>query len=298
MLSVCAPNLCTKIKKSLEPVNLRARPRLHMATKQTEVALRNRLLNAFDSVGRARIAPYIEIVTAKRGDVLCESGGTPTYAYFPDGAVLSLLTVLKDGAAIETANMGREGAFGLCAAMYSWPSFYNRTPWHSYGSFTQCLVQSPGALLRIPISALRREFEHSAYSRSLLVSYTDALMAQIQQTVACTAHHRIQERICRWLLAMHDRAEGEDLSYTHEFLADILGINRKSATLALQALQKLGLVSYSRGKIQVVDRKGLERASCECYAIIKEHHEAVLNPPLQVIQEKAPVLSGTGHGAR
>jgi CRP-like cAMP-binding protein len=256
-----------------------------MATKQIEVAPRNRLLNAFDSASRARIDPHIQRITANRGDVLCEAGDIPAYAYFPDGAVLSLLTVLKDGAAIETANMGREGAFGLCAAMYSWPSFYSRTPWHSYGSLTQCLVQSPGALLRVPISALRREFEHSAYSRSLLVSYTDALMAQIQQTVACTAHHKIQERICRWLLAMHDRSEGEDLSYTHEFLADILGINRKSVTLALQALQKAGLISYSRGRIQVLDRKGLERSSCECYAVIKEHHEAVLRPPLHVVLE-------------
>jgi CRP-like cAMP-binding protein len=167
-----------------------------------------------------------------------------------------------DGTAIETANIGREGAFGLFAAMYS------RT------SFNRSLVQLQGAMVRVRIDILHVEFERSAQIRNLFVSYSETLLAQIQQTVACNALHTTQQRICRWLLMMHDRADGRYLGYTHEFLADVLGVNRKSVTLAAQALQREGLINYHRGTIQVLDRFGLEKASCECYAVVKNHSKS------------------------
>jgi hypothetical protein len=116
---------------------------------------------------------------------------------------------------------------------------------------------------------LQSEFKHSEYVRDLFVSYSETLLSQVQQSVACNAMHSTEERMCRWLLMMHDRAEGEALPYTHEFLSHMLGANRKSVTLAARSLQTAGLISYRRGRIQVLDRAGLEKASCECYAVVK-----------------------------
>jgi CRP-like cAMP-binding protein len=240
-----------------------------MTGSQRELASKNWLLNAFDSAGRARIDPYIERIEVKLGNVLCEAGSVCDYIYFPDGAVLSLLTVLKNGSAIETANIGREGAFGLGAAMST----------HYHTSFNRCIVQLPGGLLRMPIPVIRREFESNPQIRDLFGAYAGALFAQIQQTVACNALHTTQQRICRWLLMMYERADGEELPYTHEFLAEMLGANRKSVTLAAQALQKKGIIDYRRGKIQILEVTGLEKASCECYAVIKRRFEDFLSPP-------------------
>jgi len=231
------------------------------------------LLGAFESASRERVDPYIERVEVTLGDIVCEAGGILNHAYFPDGAVLSLLTVLENGTAIETANIGREGAFGLFAAMYS------------RSSFNRSLVQLEGGLLRVPIKVLQSEFERSAHIRNLFVSYSETLLAQIQQTVACNALHSTRQKMCRWLLMMHDRADGEHLTYTHEFLAQVLGVNRKSETLAAQALQREGLIDYHRGLMQILDRPGVEKASCECYAIVKKRFDDFLSPPSYAVQE-------------
>src|ERR1700684_997904 len=232
----------------------------------------NQLLGAMEAASLARIVPHLEPVVLKLGDVVCEAGGVLKHAYFPQGAVLSLLTVLVNGSAIETANIGREGAFGLFAAMYS------------RVSFNRCLVQFEGGMARCPIDFLQSEFERSEQVRNLFVSYSETLLSQVQQTVACNALHSTEERMCRWLLMMHDRAEGEALPYTHEFLSHMLGANRKSVTLAAQSLQMAGLINYYRGKIKVLDRPGLEKASCECYAIVRERFDAFLTPPSTAVQ--------------
>jgi CRP-like cAMP-binding protein len=231
-----------------------------------------RLLDAFEPGARARIDLHIQPVNLVLGDVVCEAGGFLEYVYFPKGAVLSLLTVLANGAAIETANIGNEGAFGLFAAMYS------RT------SFNQCLVQLQGGLVRVPVEILRAEFDRSDHVRNLMVSYSETQLAQVQQTAACNAKHTIEQKLCRWLLMMHDRAETEELSYTHEFLANMLGTDRKSVTLAAQAMQAAGLIDYQRGKIQIVDRPGLEKATCECYAMVQQRFNAFLTPPSTAVQ--------------
>jgi CRP-like cAMP-binding protein len=243
-----------------------------MSEGQRDTARSNRLLGALETASRKRIDPHLEPIKLKLGAIVCEAGGTLKHAYFPQGAVLSLLTVLENGSAIETANIGREGAFGLFAAMYS------------RVSFNRCLVQLEGDIVRCPIELLQSEFRRSEYVRDLLVSYSETLLAQIQQSVACNAMHSTEERMCRWLLMMHDRAEGEALPYTHEFLSHMLGANRKSVTLAAQSLQAAGLINYRRGRIQVLDRPGLEKASCECYAVVKERFDAFLTPPLAAVQ--------------
>jgi CRP-like cAMP-binding protein len=233
---------------------------------------RNQLLGALETAIRERITPHLMPVKLKLGAVVCEAGGLLKHAYFPQGSVLSLLTVLENGSAIETANIGREGAFGLFAAMYS------------RVSFNRCIVQLEGHMSRCPIEVLQTEFKNSEQVRNLFVSYSETLLSQVQQTVACNAMHTTEERMCRWLLMMHDRAEGELLTYTHEFLAHILGANRKSVTLAAQSMQNAGLISYRRGTIQVLDRRGLEESSCECYAVVRERFDAFLTPPSTAVQ--------------
>jgi CRP-like cAMP-binding protein len=235
-------------------------------------ARRNQLIGAMQSASRKRIEPHLEPVAFKLGEMVCDAGGLLRHAYFPQGSVLSLLTVLESGAAIETANIGREGAFGLFAAMYS------------RVSFNRCIVQLAGQAVRCPIQLLQSEFKNSEHVRDLFVSYSETLLSQVQQTVACNSMHTTEERMCRWLLMMHDRAGGEALPYTHEFLSQILGANRKSVTLAAQSMQTAGLISYRRGTIQILDRAGMETASCECYAIVRERFDAFLDPPSTAVQ--------------
>ena len=145
-----------------------------------------------------------------------------------------------------------------------------------------CTVRGTHGSLPDRIVAIRIQKQRTR--RDLFVSYSETLLSQVQQTVACNAMHTTEERMCRWLLMMHDRAEGESLTYTHEFLANILGANRKSVTLAAQSMQNAGLISYRRGTIQVLNRKGLEKASCECYAIVRERFDAFLKPPATAVQ--------------
>jgi hypothetical protein len=226
-----------------------------MAKDERNAARSNQLLGALEIASRERIDPHLEPIKLKLGDTVCEAGGFLKHAYFPEGAVLSLLTVLENGSAIETANIGREGAFGLFAAMYS------------RVSFNRCLVQLVGGMVRCPIELLQSEFRRSEHVCDLFVSYSETLLSQVQQTVACNAMHTTEEKMCRWLLMMHDRAEGEVLTYTHEL-----------------SMQAAGLISYRRGKIQILDRPGLERASCECYAVVRERFDAFLTPPLTAVQ--------------
>jgi CRP-like cAMP-binding protein len=243
-----------------------------MPKARRDDAQSNRLLGAMENASRERIEAHLEPIKLELGAVLCEAGGLLKHAYFPQGSVLSLLTVLEDGSAIETANIGREGAFGLFAAMYS------------RVSFNRCLVQLEGPMVRCPIELLQSEFKHSEHVRNLFVSYSETLLSQVQQTVACNAKHTTEQRMCRWLLMMHDRANGEPLPYTHEFLSHMLGANRKSVTLAALSMQAAGLISYRRGRIRVLDRNGLEKAACECYAIVKARFDAFLKPPATAVQ--------------
>lgn len=181
--------------------------------------------------------------------------------------MLSLLTVLENGSEIECADIGREGVFGLFAAMYS------------HTSYNRCIVQIAGPMVRCEMQPLQIEFNRSVHLKNLLVGYSETLLSQVMQTVACNTLHSIEERMCRWLLMMHDRAGGEMLTYTHEFLARIMGANRTSVTLAAQSLQKRGLISYRRGLMQISDRRGLEATSCECYAIVKARFDTFLTTP-------------------
>jgi CRP-like cAMP-binding protein len=245
-----------------------------MPKSQKDDLRSNQLFAALEPATRKRITPQLQPVTLKLGAVVCEAAGALEHAYFPQGSVLSLLTVLENGSAIETANIGYEGAFGLFEAMYS------------QVSFNRCIVQMEGRMVRCPIEVLHSEFRRSEQVRALFVSYSETLMSQLQQTAACNALHTTRQRICRWLLMMHDRVEGDALKYTHEFLAHILGANRKSVTLAAQSIQSAGLINYRRGVMRILNRSGLEDASCECYAVVTQRYEAFRASRSSAIQHK------------
>ncbi|HXW72063.1 MAG TPA: Crp/Fnr family transcriptional regulator, partial [Methylocella sp.] len=227
----------------------------------------NWLLESLDEPSAARVHLYAEKIDVGAGDIVCWAGEATDHAYFPDSAILSALTILTDGASIETARIGREGAFGLFEAMYT----------HSI--FGQCVCTVPGTILRVPFKILRFVFEHSPRARGVFIAYRLGLGNQIEQAVACYASHNTLERVSRWLLAMDDRMKGKNLPFTHEFLAHLLGANRKSVTLALQAMQASNCIIYHRGKIKILDRPRLEKMSCECYKIMKAWTALNAPPP-------------------
>jgi CRP-like cAMP-binding protein len=220
----------------------------------------NKVLDALEAATRKRISPHLQVVMFKLGSVVYEAGTALEYAYFPAGSVLSLLTVLENGSAIETANIGSEGAFGLFAALSS----------HVLESAVRCVIQLPGLLFRCPIDALRDEVARSEALRDHCAGNSESILTQVQQNVVCNARHSTRERLCRWLLTSDDRAGARSSAYPYKFLADILGENGQSVTLAAQLLHTDGLVTCRRATIQIVDRPGIEEASCECYAIAKK----------------------------
>lgn len=227
----------------------------------------NQILGAFAEEPHHAIQPYLELVDARFGDLICEVGGQPTHVYFPQGCVLSLLTVMENGAEIECANIGNEGAFGIFSAM------------HGGGSSARCMVQLAGPMLRCDISHLRKIFRSDPQIQDLFVSYSETILSQVAQTAGCNALHTIEQRMCRWLLMMHDRAEGDELTYTHEFLARVMGANRTSVTQTAQSLQRRGFITYRRGLMQMEDRAGMQGAACECYGVIKARFAKFLSTP-------------------
>lgn len=237
-----------------------------MSSAQTIAFTGNRLLNAFHRVSREHFLPYLETVDAQAGEILCEAGTIPKHAYFPDGAVVGLVNVMKDGRAIEIINIGREGEFG-----FLWG-------FHKRECFTRAVVRLPGIILRFGADLLRREYERNEHIRGAYFRYAEAQIIQLEQTLACNALHTTKERFCRLLLTMSDKWDGESLPCTHELLAEALGANRKSVTLAAQHLQKNGLIGYSRGRIKILDRMRLEKDSCECYSVIKNSFDSYFKP--------------------
>lgn len=224
----------------------------------------NRLLAALEPKDYARLAPSLETVDLQRGKVLYESGEIVRYAYFPHDAVVSLVAVMNDGGTVEMAVFGREAVFGLVSA------FISR---ESLGRY---VVQIPGTASRIAIDRWNEVAEASPGVRQIIRLYVEALLAQTFQTVACNAVHSVDARCCRWILSTHDRVDQDTLPLTHEFLAEMLGVQRSTVSVIARTLQTAGLISQSRGVITVLDRAGLEEASCECYGIVRRHFTRLL----------------------
>jgi CRP-like cAMP-binding protein len=208
--------------------------------------------------------PQLESVELPLGQVLYESGATLSHVYFPTTAIVSLLYVLQDGASAEIAVVGNEGIVGVSLFMGG-----ESTP-------SRAVVQSAGQGLRLEAQVLKDEFNRAGPVLHLLLRYTQALITQMAQTAVCNRHHSLDQQLCRWLLLSLDRLQVNELVMTQELIANMLGVRREGVTEAAVKLQNAGLIRYTRGHITVLDRAGLERRTCECYAVVKKEYDRLL----------------------
>ncbi len=225
----------------------------------------NLLLSALRVPDRALLKPHLELRDYLRGEALFEAGEDVSFISFPlNQCVAALVIGLQDGRAVETATVGREGAIGGVVSQGSLPAF------------SRAVVQVPGSVLRIEAAVLQKIKQTSPGLRNLLTRYSDCLLAQVLQSVACNASHTIEARCARWLLSLQDRLDTNVLPITHEVLAELLGVQRSYLSRALRTLQKHGLIQVRRGRIIIVSRPAVEQAACECHGAVKRHFEAVL----------------------
>jgi CRP-like cAMP-binding protein len=224
----------------------------------------NLLLAALPEADFARLESSLEIVPMPLGHVLYESGNQLQHVYFPADCIVSLLYVMEDGHSAEIAIVGNEGVVGVALFMGG-----ETTP-------SRGIVQSAGHAYRLPGKLLKEEFFRAGPLQRLLLRYTQALLTQMAQTAACNRHHTVDQQLCRWLLLSLDRLSSDELVMTQELIANMLGVRREGVTEAAGQLQKLGLILYSRGRIKVLDRPGLERKACECYRVVKLEFDRLL----------------------
>jgi len=224
----------------------------------------NHLLDALPAGDYERIAPHLELIPMRLGDVLYESGGKLRHVYFPTTSIVSLLYVMEDGASAEIAIVGNEGMLGISLFMGG-----DSTP-------SRAVVQSAGHGYRLKADLLKDEFGRFGPTMHLLLRYTQALITQMAQTAVCNRHHSVDQQLCRWLLLSLDRLSSNQLTMTQELIANMLGVRREGVTEAAGKLQDDGLISYRRGTITVLDRAGLEARSCECYQVVKTEFERLL----------------------
>jgi CRP-like cAMP-binding protein len=218
----------------------------------------NRLLNGLDAADRARLGPYLTKVRMSRGDLLHPVGEPIKHVYFPDSGMVSMLTVMRSGEQIETAIIGDEGVVGGWVAI------------DGANANTQSTVQVEGSAWQISTTKFLEIYRASDAFRSAMNAYQGVILFQAQQSAACHAIHSVESRFCRWLLLSEDVLGSEHVPLTQEFLSHMLGVQRTSVSLCAHTLQKTGLIQYARGKIKIVDRKGLEECACECYSVIRE----------------------------
>ena len=225
---------------------------------------KNHLLAALPEAEWQRWLPQLESVDLPLGQVLYESGSTLKYVYFPISAIVSLLYLLENGASAEIAVVGNEGIVGVSLFMGG-----ESTP-------SRAAVQSAGHGFRLRASSMKEEFNRGGPVLHLLLRYTQSLITQMAQTAVCNRHHTLDQQLCRWLLLSMDRLEGNQLVMTQELIANMLGVRREGVTEAAGHLQDAGLIHYVRGHITVVDRPGLEKRTCECYAVVKKECDRLL----------------------
>jgi CRP-like cAMP-binding protein len=229
----------------------------------------NRILNALTRDEFERLALHLEYVKMPLGEVLCHPNEPITHVYFPNRGAVSLVSTFEDGDSVEVGMVGNEGMFGVCTFLGS-----IATP-------LEAIVQLEGDGLRMRANVLKAEFKKGGQLQDLLLRYTQAFIMQVAQGAACNRAHGVDARLAKWLLMSQDRSHSKELGLTHEFMSQMLGVRRAGVTEAASQLKKLGLINYRRGNVSILDREGLEAASCECYPILKK--------------EFVRLLSGNGH---
>jgi len=226
--------------------------------------LRNQLLAALPEVEWVRWLPQLEPVELRLGEVLFESGCEQAYVYFPTSAIVSLLYVTENGASAEIAIVGFEGIVGIALFL------------GGETSSNRAVVQSAGKGFRLRARSIREEFARSVPVMHLMLRYAQALVTQVSLTAVCNRHHSVQQQLCRWLLMSMDRLSGTHLRMTQELISNMLGVRREGVTENAHKLQEAGLIRYSRGHIEILDRPGLERMACECYGVVKKEYDRLL----------------------
>jgi len=228
---------------------------------------RNRLLNGLGGDDLARLQPHFKHISLTRGDALHPVGGPIKHVYFPEGGMISILTVMRSGELIETAIIGREGVVGGWVAI------------DGHNTNTQSTVQIEGSAWEIPTAKFLEAYNAGNSFRTAINSYQGIILFQAQQSAACHALHTVEARLCRWILYSQDVTGSEEIVLTHEFLSHMLGVQRSSVSLCAHTLQESGLIRYSRGRIKILNRKGVEECACECYSVIRGQIDSAFPPP-------------------
>jgi CRP-like cAMP-binding protein len=239
-----------------------------MQMDRSPAGKRNLLLAALPEKDLSLLAPHLKEMPLVQGVVLQEQGEPIDQVYFPHDGIISLLAVMQQGNAVETATIGYEGAVGSLSGL---------GPRRSH---TRAVVQVAGFSARIAAERFRKAAEESHEIRNIIVRYGEMLLIQVQQAAACNALHAVEARLSRWLLQARDRLDSNTIGLTHEFLSQMLGVRRTTVTVIASMLQEAGLIRYHRGQIEIVDRRGLEGRACECYEAIRRQLDQVTLAPL------------------
>jgi CRP-like cAMP-binding protein len=225
---------------------------------------KNQLLAALPEAEFQRWLPHLEYVDMRLGEVLYEAGSTLTHVYFPTTSIVSLLYVMQNGESAEIAVVGNDGLVGVSLFM------------GGDSTSSRALIQSAGGAYRLTARLMKSEFDRGGPVLHLFLRYTQALITQMVQTAACNRHHSLDQQLCRWLLLSLDRLEGTDMVMTQALIAHMLGVPLEGATEGALKLQTAGLIDYTQGRIHVLDRGGLEKRTCECYAVVKKEYNRLL----------------------
>ena len=235
-----------------------------MPDAHADEPLRNRLLTALSSEQQLELRPYLERVWIEQRQPLFEADEPIRHVYFPETTVVSVVSRMEHGGTVEVGTAGSEGMAGL-------PLFLGDRM-----SSVRAFAQISGTATRMDADAFVRLAGTPGPFHRILLRYTLAFLTQVAQTAACNGAHLVHERCARWLLMTHDRVNGADFPLTHEFMAFMLGVRRAGVTMAMRGLQDAGLIRHTRGRVEIVDRVGLEKASCECYRVVRAHTERLL----------------------
>ena len=230
--------------------------------------MRNKILARLPDPDFERIAPQLERVAPPLGEVVAQPGVAPRYVHFPESGILSSMVVLEDGSTVEGSTVGNEGLDGLYLLADKLPNPYKIN------------VQVVGDFLRVPAAAFKQFLADSPAMQQLLARYALVSIQRGAQNTACIQHHTIEERMCRWLLETAHRKGEDKFGLTQEFLSDMLGVRRQSVNLTARVLQQARLITYHRGELTILDRAGLEEASCECFRVTTETYERTMRLPL------------------
>lgn len=235
-----------------------------MSTNTSRPQFQNHILASLPPEEYERLAPHLELVTLPHGKVIQEAGEPISHVYFPERAMVSLISHTPEGDSVEVGIVGFEGVAGVSAILG-----VERSPY-------ELLIQIDDGALRLPVAALREEFRRAGTFHDLMLRYTQALLLQTSQVAACNRLHTVSECLARWLLMSDDRCICEDLPFTHEFLSLMLGVRRAGVTEAAMILQADECIHYKRGHIKIISREALEEHACECYKVIKEEFERLI----------------------